>query len=153
MPVNFSGKVIISDTSCLIALTNTGHFDVLKEVFGTVVITPEVLGEYGDPLPEWITVQPVSDTNRIKLIQNTLDLGEASSIALALETKNSFLILDDGLARIYALNLGLEITGTLGLLIAAYKQGVISDITVVIQELKNVDFRLPSDVDDIIASL
>jgi predicted nucleic acid-binding protein len=68
-------KVIISDTSCLIALTNTGHFDVLKEVFGAVVITPEVLGEYGDPLPEWITVRSVSDTNRIKLIQNVLDLG------------------------------------------------------------------------------
>jgi predicted nucleic acid-binding protein len=49
--------------------------------------------------------------------------------------------------------LGLEITGTLGLLIAAYEQGVISDITAVIQELKNVDFRLPPDVDDIIASL
>jgi predicted nucleic acid-binding protein len=153
MPANFSGKVIISDTSCLIALTNTGHFDVLKEIFGTVVITPEVLGEYGDPLPEWITVQSASDANRIKLIQNTLDLGEASSIALALETQNSLLILDDGLARIYALDMGLEITGTLGLLIAAYEQGVISDITAVIQELKNVDFRLPPDVDDIIASL
>jgi hypothetical protein len=35
----------------------------------------------------------------------------------------------------------------------AYKQGVISDITAVIQELKNVDFRLLPDVDDIIASL
>jgi predicted nucleic acid-binding protein len=153
MPANFSGKVIISDTSCLIALTNTRHFDILKEVCGTVVITPEVLGEYGDPLPEWITVQSASDTNRIKLIQNALDLGEASSIALALETKDSLLILDDGHARIYALDLGLEITGTLGLLIAAYEQGVISDITAVIQELKNVDFRLPPDIDDIIASL
>jgi predicted nucleic acid-binding protein len=72
---------------------------------------------------------------------------------LALETQNSLLILDDGLARIYALDMGLEITGTLGLLIAAYEQGVISDITAVIQELKNADFRLPPDVDNIIASL
>jgi predicted nucleic acid-binding protein len=64
-----------------------------------------------------------------------------------------YLNLDDGHARIYALDLGLEITGTLGLLIAAYEQGVISDITAVIQELKNVDFHLPPNVDDIITSL
>jgi hypothetical protein len=51
MPPNFFDKLIIADTSCLIALTNIGSLDVLRQVCQTVFITPEIAGEYGEDLP------------------------------------------------------------------------------------------------------
>jgi predicted nucleic acid-binding protein len=150
MQNNILNKVIISDTSCLIVLTNTGNLEILKQVYGSIVITPEVSGEYGEPLPDWITVEPVVDKERIKLIQQDLDLGESSSIALAMEMNNSLLILDDGHARDYVTELGLKMTGTLGTLIAAYRKGFLKDIKSVVDDMKIRKFRLPKDVDKIV---
>jgi predicted nucleic acid-binding protein len=153
MRSNFFDKAIISDTSCLIALTNTGNLDILHQVCQTVLITPEIAAEYGEPLPAWITVTPVRDNEKIRLIQKTLDPGESSAIALALETPEPLLILDDAQARSFALGLGLAITGTLGILIAAYRQGIIADLTPIISRLKDCDFRLPRDLPAILSDL
>jgi predicted nucleic acid-binding protein len=150
MQSNTSNKVVISDTSCLIILTNTGNLEILKQVYGNILITPEVRDEYGEPLPEWITVKSVVDTGRIKLIQHDLDLGESSSIALAMEMDNALLILDDGHARDYAGELGLKMTGTLGTLIAAYRKGFLKNIKSVVTDMKIRKFRLPKDVDKIV---
>jgi predicted nucleic acid-binding protein len=149
MPPNFFDKIIISDTSCLIALTNIGRLDILRRICQTVLVTPEIAAEYGEELPAWITVVPVRDREKVKLIQRTLDSGESSAIALALETKKPLLILDDAQARSFAVDIGLSITGTLGILIAAYRQGVISDIDSIISELRSHDFRLPRDLPEI----
>lgn len=51
--------------------------------------------------------------------------GEASAIALALETADNVLILDDWKARRLAERLGLSVTGTLGVLIKAKNTGII----------------------------
>jgi predicted nucleic acid-binding protein len=149
MPPNFFDKVIISDTSCLIALTNIGCLDVLRQVCQTVLITPEIAMEYGEELPPWITVVPVQDSEKTRLIQTILDFGESSAIALALETKEPLLILDDAQARLFAVDLGLSITGTLGVLIAAYRRGIILDFDAVIASLKACGFRLPRDLPEI----
>jgi predicted nucleic acid-binding protein len=153
MQPNFFDKVIISDTSCLIALTNTGNLDILHHVCQTVLVTPEIAAEYGEDLPAWITVTPVRDNEKTRLIQKTLDPGESSAIALALETKEPLLILDDAQARSYALDIGLTITGTLGILIAAYRQGIIADLAPIISSLKTCDFRLPRDLPAILSDL
>jgi predicted nucleic acid-binding protein len=50
------GKIVIADTSCLIGLFNIGKLDVLHRLYGEVIITPEVAGEYALALPEWISI-------------------------------------------------------------------------------------------------
>jgi predicted nucleic acid-binding protein len=60
----------------------------LRGVYGTIAITPEVAGEFGEPLPDWIAIVSVKDVLKTKIIEQSLDLGEASSIALAIETAN-----------------------------------------------------------------
>jgi predicted nucleic acid-binding protein len=152
MPSN-SDKIIISDTTCLIGLTNIGRIDILREIYGSVIVTPEVAHEYGEPLPEWITIQAVSDSNKIMILNKSIGLGESSAIALAIETGNVLLIVDDKRARQFALSLGLEITGTLGLVIRAYEQGIIHDINSVIASLRKVDFRLPANTETLIKSI
>jgi len=47
-------KIIISDTSSLIALTNIGALELLEKVYEEVVITPDIAEEYGLETPNWI---------------------------------------------------------------------------------------------------
>ena len=51
--------LIVSDTSCLIVLSKTGQLDLLHDLFSQVFVTPEVVREFGEPLPNWISVQEV----------------------------------------------------------------------------------------------
>jgi predicted nucleic acid-binding protein len=147
MPSSYYSKLIISDTSCLIALTNIGRLALLKELCKVVYITPEVAAEYGEALPDWIQVIPVKDGLAVQTINSVLDLGESTAIALALETQNSLLILDDEKARRFAKNSGLAMTGTLGLLITAYKAGILPDFNLVIDDLRKHHFRIPANID------
>jgi predicted nucleic acid-binding protein len=149
MPSN-SDRVIISDTSCLIGLSNIGQINILREMYGSIIVTPEVMKEYGSPLPEWVIVQEVSDTNKITIFNKFIGLGESSAIALAMENQNSVLIADDRRARQFALDLGLEIIGTLGLLIRAYENGIVQDIDSIIVGLREIGFRLPSNTEALI---
>jgi hypothetical protein len=43
----------------------------------TVVVTPEIAGEYGDPLPEWIKIVGVKNTPVLEAVQYDLDRGES----------------------------------------------------------------------------
>jgi predicted nucleic acid-binding protein len=148
MQANYFDKLVISDTSCLIALTNINRLDLLRQLCNTIYITPEVAAEYEESLPGWIRVISVKDARKIQAIRTNLDLGESSAIALALETENSLLVLDEKKARGYAKHLGLPLTGTLGLLLTANKAGLIENLDTVINELKQHNFRMPPNMEN-----
>jgi predicted nucleic acid-binding protein len=78
-------KIIISDTSCLIALSNIELLDLLKDLYKEIIITREVQEEFGKKLPEWIKISDVKDKQKQSEVEKKLDKGEASSIALAIE--------------------------------------------------------------------
>ena len=136
------GKLVISDTSCLIALTNIELLTILRDLYKEVLITSEVFEEFGGNLPDWITVVQVSNKDMQIELEKRLDKGEASSIALALDIKNSILIIDEVKGRKIAKSYNLEIIGTLGLLILANKKGLINDVISVVLKLVNSGFRL-----------
>ena len=135
-------KIIISDTSCLIALSNIGLLHLLKDLYGEVIITTEVCSEFGGVLPDWIIVIQVKDKLKQADIENRLDKGEASSIALALEVPNAILIIDEVKGRNYAKSLNIEIIGTIGVLLIASNKGLVKDVISVILRLSNQGFRL-----------
>ena len=81
-------KIIISDTSCLIALSNIGLLNLLKDLYEEIIITQEVKEEFGNKLPDWIIILKVKNKAKQADIAKKLDKGEASSIALALEIEN-----------------------------------------------------------------
>jgi predicted nucleic acid-binding protein len=62
---------VISNTSCLIALTNIRRLEILQKRYGHIIITPEVAQEFGESLPDWISVVPVKDTFKTLLITKT----------------------------------------------------------------------------------
>jgi predicted nucleic acid-binding protein len=150
MLTDFYNKIVILDTSCLIAFTNIGRLNLLQTLCSSVITTPEVAAEYESPLPQWIRINAVKDETKIRSINTILGLGESSAIALALETKNGLVVLDDKRARSYAKNVGLNYTGIIGLLRIGYKKGLVQDIDSIISDLHSVQFHLPDNVEDLI---
>ncbi len=57
-----TNHVIIADSSALIALEQISRLELLKELFGTVVVPPAVAKEVASTvsLPSWILIQPLS---------------------------------------------------------------------------------------------
>ena len=140
-------KTIISDTSCFIILTNIGELELLHKVYGQIVTTNVIAFEYGEPLPEWVTVETVTDKYRQQLLEMQIDKGESSAIALALETPDCTLILDDYKARKIAGFLGLSYTGTIGVIVKAKLNGTIKSIKPLLEKIKSTDFRLSDDIE------
>jgi predicted nucleic acid-binding protein len=150
MPADFKNQAIISDTNCLIALTNIGLLDVLTQLYGRIIVTQEIADEYREPLPDWITVERVKDSAKVRAYNEFIDLGESSAIALAMEADDALLIIDGLEARRFPESLEFKITGTVGVLVRAYKQGIIMDINMAISKLKETGFRLPANIGGLI---
>ena len=72
---------IISNTSCLIVLDNIDALSILKKLYQTNYLTEEVAQEFGKPLESWMTV---IDKNYLRILNASVDLGEASTIACRL---------------------------------------------------------------------
>jgi predicted nucleic acid-binding protein len=49
-------KIIISDTSCFIVLSNIGELDILRKVYSKIITTFEIVSEYGEELPDWVEI-------------------------------------------------------------------------------------------------
>jgi predicted nucleic acid-binding protein len=79
-------------------------------------------------LPEWVEIIAVKDINKHRLFEPQIDKGEASAMALALETENALLIIDDYKARKLAHTLNVNYTETIGIIIPAKQKGIIDSI-------------------------
>jgi predicted nucleic acid-binding protein len=138
--------IVITDTSCLIALTKINILRLLPELYKRIIITEEIYAEFGEPLPEWIEVMQVSNKNYQKMLEIRLDKGEASAIALAMELKDVLLVIDDLKGRKEDENLGLKITGTLGVLFRAKQVGLLTTLKPYLEQLQAADFRVAPNV-------
>jgi len=142
--------VVISDTSCLIILSNIQELDLLKRVYKNVITTPEIANEFGELLPSWVKIKSPIDVKKQHIFELQVDKGEASAIALALETPGSLLILDDLQARTFAEKLGIVITGTLGVIIKAKLNGIIPSVKPLLAKIKQTNFRISSALEEIV---
>lgn len=139
-------KIIISDTSCLIALSNIGQLTLLNRLFQHVYITREVLNEFENLVPVWIIIKEVKDLEKQFAFEKRLDRGEASALALALETDNSLLIIDEIKGRKFAQSLNIDIIGTIGILLLAHKKGLLDNLSDIIRLLVENGFRVSQSI-------
>ena len=116
-------------------------------LYKEIVTTTEIAHEFGESLPDWVEVISVFDKSKQELLEMQVDRGEASAIALALESKDPFLIIDDFKARKLAHNLKLSHTGTIGVIIAAKQKGIISSIKPILEKIKEANFRISADLE------
>ena len=130
---------IISNTSCLIVLDNIDALTILQNLYKTIYLTEEVAQEFGKPLESWMTV---IDKSYLRILNASVDLGEASTIALALQMQeDNIMILDDLKARKLATHLHLKFTGLFGILLKAKQQNIISSVADIFIQLKKGNFR------------
>jgi predicted nucleic acid-binding protein len=92
-------------------------------------------------------IETVKDLQKQRILEMQLDKGESSAIALALEKPGSTVILDDYKARKIAERLGVNFTGTLGVIIKAKLKDIIPSIKPILAKIKQTDFRLSEEIE------
>jgi|SRR6185295_5279585 len=143
----------VVDTSPLIFLSKLGRLDLLRRSSAEILIPEAVLREIREEPDEstnqvqeavesWLQVRPVEDRKIIQVLRADLDLGEAEVIALALQAQAERVVMDDLDGRRRAHHLGLDLVGTLGLLLAARKRGELSRLREEIERLQQHGFRV-----------
>lgn len=145
---------VIVNTSPLVALDRIGCLAILPRLLGQVIRPQSVVDELraGHDLhggskelyqAEWC--QTVEDPPEM-ILRKELGAGETAVIALAAKISADLVVLDDLAARNVATELGLNITGTLGILLAAHKQGIFPNLDDALNSLKQVGFRVSDRV-------
>lgn len=148
---------IISDTTPIISLIKINHLDLLEKLFEEVLIPEAVYRELTTntlfeneakivKTSSFLKTSSVKNRKSLQLLQavSGLDDGESEAIILADELKSDVLIMDERKGRKVAQKLGIKITGTVGILIQAYSENMISanEIKTFLDQLKNSNIRL-----------
>jgi len=94
------------------------------------------LMDWSANLPNWVEIrEPASAITGLE----SLDAGERTAITLALEISADQIIIDESSGRRAALLMGLEVTGTIGVLFRAAQSGLI-DLDLAFDYLRKTDF-------------
>ncbi|PSF39219.1 DUF3368 domain-containing protein [Aphanothece hegewaldii CCALA 016] len=147
---------VVSNTSPILNLAIVDQLFLLNQQFSKIFIPVAVLNELkideerlGSKaireaiLAGWIHIQEVNNKPFIHLLKQTLDHGEAEAIALAIELKADWILLDEREGRKVAKSLELKVTGILGILLRAKQSGVLDDLQTVIDDLvSKAGFRI-----------
>lgn len=148
------GRIVISNTTPLIALASINQITLLQQLYGEIVIPPAVEAELAAgsdkiavPLSSasWIKTVALQNEHHASLIVG-LDRGEAEVLALAQELSAHLVLIDERLARRYARRAGLVLSGTLGVLVKAKQQGVIAAVAPLTQALREHGIHLSNAV-------
>lgn len=139
--------IVVSDTSPIFYLLEIGVVEILHTLYGEVLVPPAVHEELCHPSspscqwasrpPDWFrVVAPRHIDESIKL-----DRGEREAIALAIESQADRLLIDEKLGRQAAKQRGLQVAGTLGVLLDAGSVNLI-DFEQAIHRLRQTTFYL-----------
>jgi predicted nucleic acid-binding protein len=104
-----------------------------------------VIAEYGEHLG-WLKVRTDYDSNSYNKLISRFGPGESSCIALAQNEDNPLLIIDDRKARRIAEEIGIECTGSLGVLLIAKREKVISKVKPLLDKIKKTNFRITEEL-------
>ena len=127
-------EAVVSDSTCLIGLERIGELNILPALFDPIMIPPEVEREFGSKF-SWLQLENLTGSLLVAALRLTVDAGEAEAIALASE-KNCLLISDDKQARAAAKRLGVAVIGTVGVLVRAKQNGVVTAIKPILDDLE-----------------
>jgi predicted nucleic acid-binding protein len=145
---------VVSNTSPLSNLAVVGEISLLQQIYPKIVIPPIVqteLTQFPQIKPTivrliatgWLSVESPKNLQFVSTLEQTLDAGEASAIALAIEINADRLLIDEHLGRIIAIQHGLKIRGIVGILVNAKNQGLIPEMKPTLDRLiHNAGFRV-----------
>ncbi len=140
-------SLVVSDTSPLTSLAAIGQFVLLRQLYGSLHIAEAVWDELNAAGQHWPGRNEVADAqwierqipkNRLLIMAlcQDLDLGEAESIALALELKADLILMDERDGRHKAIQLGLKPVGVVGVLLTAKARGHVTKVRPMLDALR-----------------
>jgi len=139
-------KIIVTNTTPLLSLLKIGKLSLLKELYGCIYVPFAVYQEiesgkdkdyYADLSKiEWVKIEKIQ-SKEAKQYFFDLDDGETEVLILAQEKQADLIVLDEIMGRRYALQMDLNLTGTLGILLKGKQLGYIDKITPLLYELIN----------------
>lgn len=126
--------VIIADSSPLVGLARLGRLALLSQMANEILVPsavwrettgrPDKPGALEISQSNWIVVASV-DESQVSRFLADVDRGEAEAIALALSRPEGLLLADDQKARRLAERHNLRVKGTVGLLVEAWRLGLV----------------------------
>ena len=140
---------VVCNSSPLINLARIGHLDLLRQLYGEVVIPEAVWHEVvvagvGQPGADevraapWVRRRPVENKHLVRALRQELDAGEAEAIALALEIEADLLLMDERLGRENARYLGVHTIGLIGAIVEARHKGLIEAVAPYLTALRTI---------------
>ncbi len=130
--------IVVSDATPVISLLKINQLNLLQGLFGEVLIPQAVYDELTlNPKFEkeavqvkecgFITKVEVGQESSVSLFQRTtgLDRGESEAIVYTDNKGAGLILMDEAKGRKVAKHMGLNVMGTLGVLLAAFEQGLL----------------------------
>ncbi len=160
---------MITNASPLIIFGKVNQLDLLTKIFEKIVISRAVYQEVVEKgstvnAPDALLVGEYVKSGLIEIkelkeewrdkaslfqkIYTQLDLGEAETIALALQEKEKSVLIDERIARRIAKLYNLEPIGSLKVLLMAYMSNIISEekLRIILSEITSTKFRLSAEI-------
>lgn len=126
-------RLVVADTGPVLHLHEIRALHLLEQT-GEVVVPPAVEQELGRRIPSWANDRPpwlvvteLTDAAQQEasgwLGGDLLDPGEAEALALTRQLDSDWFLTDDTAARVIATHLGIEVHGSLGIVLGAAAVG------------------------------
>lgn len=148
--------IVIADTTPLLYLSRIAKLELLRELHQNIVVPLTVWREAVEARPDapgvdllrgasWIVVSDQAERAGVEpLLEEALDAGEAAAITLAGLLGADLILIDERKGRAAARERGLEVRGTLGVLVDARRAGLLISLRSTLDELRGQGFRVAS---------
>lgn len=149
---------IVSNTSPISNLAKIEQLNLIQQLYGAILVPIMVHEELLDKRAgetvikavqsaTWIETQLVQSQRLVNELRQRMNAGEAEAIALAVEVEADRLLIDERIGRQAAMDLGLKVTGVLGILLAAKRQNLIMAVKPIMDGLMTeANFRMSSQL-------
>ena len=149
--------IVISDTIPILSLLKAGQLKVLEKLYQTVIIPEAVYNELinNDDYEEereaikrcsFLSVEKVSNVESVRILRDVtgLDAGESESLVLYGEKNADLLLIDEHKGRSVAKKLSVEHIGTVGILMLAFDEGILTaeEVREALRVMLTCDIRL-----------
>ena len=149
--------LIVSDATPIISLIKVDRLDLLETMFQVVMIPQTVHDEltrnsrYSNEAAiveqsSFLRVGTVKNLHSVAMLRQAdkLDAGESEAIVLSKEQSANVLLMDERRGRQIAKRLGINITGTIGILLQAYDEELLSgtDVLECLERMQKSNIRL-----------
>lgn len=143
-------RVIVNSTP-IIVLCNIGLLDILKSLYAEICIPEAVSREVTEKddsacqalktALNWMHVEKIANQSDKKMYKAKLHQEG---------TADDLVVIDDNAAKKTAKYLGLKVTGTIGVLLKAKREGIIPEIASVLEKMKKNGFYISESLEQLV---